>query len=153
MGNRILNMLVCCLLIAGCSEEQDDNQNRLLPPVRAVIRNASVADLLNTIESIIFLGDQESLLKVYTKQSRAAIARNIKLGLGTAGSVDALIREEMDKRFVSRGKVKLIKNNGNQYLIRWPSGKQFPLVLKKTDKGWLVDVISSSGGRILLIRE
>lgn len=171
--HKTLSIMLLMLLIAcnGRDSDANLNQKKITPD------HSSPAALLTTLGTIIKEGREELLFATYTRRSIEAIKHNNKTGIGTAGTVDGLLREEIAIRIAQRPnqpaekkatpKKKLpekvrskpfaapaIINSKNGLLtVRWPSGNRSSILFVKENKRWLVDILNGPGGEILLMKE
>jgi len=135
-------------IILGCGSEDVKNKK---DPIKIDINTSTINKLISTLSVAIKLNRKKVLFVLYDKKSIKAINFNMKNGLGTAGTIDEKIHDEIEKRKSSKGNLKIIRKRGNYVLLRWPSGKTFGLTLNKTKSGYRIDVINSSGGDILKV--
>lgn len=162
--------LLAALLVACGGSGEDAPRHR----TRLVIDHASPAGLLASLGTIIREGREDALFLAYTRRSIAAVKHNNKTGIGTAGTTDGLLREEIAIRLAqmpsrppqgSKGGNRtpgkqppftppaLVNNKNGLLTVRWPSGNQSPILLVKENGRWLVDVLNGPGGDILLLKE
>ena len=90
---RFVSVLLVGICMAGCSDTSKQQGSR--NSVRIPIDYSSPATVLAGIGRIIEHKREDLLPSVYTPESVKAIRHNNQTGIGTAGTVDGLIREEI----------------------------------------------------------
>ena len=184
-------LLQSLLLACGSKENGPDHIKKM----KIALRRKTPAALLTTLGKIIRYGREELLYQLYTKKSIKALDYNRKQGIGSAGTIDGFLREEISLWHARSGaadsmkkkrrkkrkdlKNKKTKKRGNRkrvlkkslkkivfhppavvhvrrnlFLVKWPSGTRFPILIVKNGAGkWLIDVFNGPGGKILLLRK
>lgn len=167
----VVAVALLAALVASCGGSGDEAPRHRARPV---LDHSSPAGLLASLGTIIREGREDALFLAYTARSIDAVKHNNKTGIGTAGTTDGLLREEIAIRLAqvpprppqgSKGGNRtpgkqppftppaLVNNKNGLLTVRWPSGNQSPILLVKENGRWLVDVLNGPGGEILLLKE
>lgn len=149
--------VILALLLTACGDS-DDAAKKARPRVPAAERvNTTVDELVSTLGKVIRLQDKETLLSLYTPESRNAIIYNNRIGIGTAGTVDEQIMIEMQsKQHANRPLLLKQQKHFKDYtavLLQWPSSREFPLAVTRISNRFYLDAIKSFGGAILLLEK
>jgi len=81
------------LLLLSCGEKRD--RDAIKKKTEVIIKRDSPALLLKTIGDIIRYGRSDLLNTLYTTKSLKAIQYNQESGIGSAGTIDGFLREEI----------------------------------------------------------
>ena len=152
-------LLSTALTLLNCQRDSDDaaEQERI---ASFEVSNDTVAALLDSLTEVIHEQYRENRVQLYTEESREAVEYNNTLGIGTAGTLDEIVLDEIDQyrrkireNAADNTPVRLIQRNGDALLVTWPSGRQGTIIVRQTPQGVFLDIIRSPGGDILLIKE
>lgn len=120
---------------------------------KLVIKSKTIPQLFSTISKAIKIRNINLIRSLYTRRTLSAVKYNNKLGIGTAGSIDEKIMNEIETIGKKNKKIKILSIRRRKVLVQWPSGKTFVVVVYWENKGYRIDGINSPGGEILLLKE
>lgn len=154
---RLLCAVVLLFTFSSCGEEDKTANKKIQLLAEKEINQQTPEALLQTVGKIIKLQDTVTLIKLYTPESRKAIRFNNRIGVGTAGTVDEQIHNEMQGKKHATGEIKVIttkkKKGYTAAFVEWPSSRRFTVAVTQISNRYYLDAIKSFGGKILLLEK